>query len=257
MEKSISLAQLEKHLAEFYQPQKFKDYCPKGLFIEGTENVTRITTGVSLCQELIDASIQQGSNCIIVHHPHGFWDNQHYAIRGPHKHKIKKLLDHQVSVFSFHLPMDAHPTHGNNIQLAQSIGLNPWGSFANHGGVDLGLLCSWDLPKTKYEAHALIKDVINPSTIWLGDGPNIIQNVAILTGAAPNEVQELIQLGKIDAYITGEARENTDSLCKENQIHFIAAGHHQTETFGPKALANHLATQFQIQCNFINIHNPI
>lgn len=257
MKKSITLRELNQYLADLYQVQLFKDYCPKGLVVEGSPEIHKIITGVSLCEALIHEAIRVNANAIIVHHPHGFWDNQSKLIQGAQKRKVKLLLDHDISVFSYHLPMDAQMEIGNNAQLAQALGLKKIGTFAKHGGVELGTIGKFERPLLVEELRTLIERMIGPIPFWIPGGPEKIQTMAWCTGAAPNDVEEIIELGGIDAYLTGEARENTQGLCLENCIHFIAAGHHQTEVFGPRALALHLDSQLGIESSFINIPNPV
>lgn len=257
MRNTISLSQFKKHLSNLYQVHLFKDYCPKGLVVEGKDDISIVVTGVSLCLELIQKAIELKADAIVVHHPHGFWDNQSKVIAGAQKQKIKLLLEHDINVFSFHLPMDAQPNIGNNAMLAQSLGLNKIGAFAKHGGIELGWICEFPESISTAELRILIENEVGPIPFWLGKGPEQVKTLALCTGAAPNDVEEIIELGGIDAYLTGEARENTHILCSENLIHFIAAGHHQTEVFGPKALAHWLNQEFQLQTHFINIPNPV
>lgn len=257
MKNSISLRELSQYLDSLYQVQLFKDYCPKGLVVEGTPTICKIITGVSLCEALIQEAIIHKADAIIVHHPHGFWDNQSKVIQGAHKRKIKLLLDHNISVFGFHLPMDAQAELGNNAQLALALGLQKTGSFAKHGGIELGSIGQFDHALSLDELRTRIEEKIGPIPVWIPGGPEKIQTLAWCTGAAPNDVEEIIELGGVDAYLTGEARENTQSLCMENGIHFIAAGHHQTEVFGPRALATHLNSKLGIESIYINIPNPV
>lgn len=252
----IKRTDLSLFLNTLFEVKKFKDYCPMGLVVEGSHDIQKVITGVSLSLKLIQQAIQLHADTIIVHHPHGFWDNQSKVITGAHKEKISLLLKHNINVYSFHLPMDAHPSIGNNAQIAQALSLNPYAGFAKHGGVELGLLCQTQTPLSISDLKQMIGEKIG-SSVWLGDGPQTIYKIAICSGAAPSEIEELVQIGDIDAYVTGEARENTQSYCDENRIHFIAAGHHQTEVFGPRALAEHLRVQLNLNSTFINLPNPV
>lgn len=253
----MNLIDFEKYLSELYQVNKFKDYCPKGLAVEGGDRISRGITGVSFGLDLLEEAIQRDADFIIVHHLHGFWNNQSHIVRGSLKQKIKGLIDNNISLFGFHLPMDAHPFLGNNIGVINALGLKHVGGFLREGQVDIGFIGEYSDGLSYEEFSARVINNIGEINFQFPYGPNIIKRVGVCTGASPSSVEELVALGDIDLYITGEARENTQQYCMEEGIHFIAAGHHQTECFGPEALAKHLRDELSIPTEFVNLHNPV
>ena len=251
----ISLKELQSYLKDLYETDDFKDYCPKGLVVEGKENIEKGIAGVSFTLELVEKAVEEKTDFIIVHHPHGFWNNESQTIQGIQKKKVKLLLEHDISLFGFHLPMDAQPELGNNAQLAKALGLKHSGGFMKEGRKHIGYLAEYDTPMKAHDFIELVKEKVGPCNQVFDYGPDEIKTVGICTGAAPNGIQEIVD--NIDCYITGEARENTQYYVKEHGKHFLAAGHHQTERFGPKAIALHLEEKYNIPVPFIDIYNPV
>jgi dinuclear metal center YbgI/SA1388 family protein len=250
------LTELNQYLQDYLEVKAFKDHCPNGLCVEGADTVLRGITGVSFSLELAEIAVQKKADFIVVHHPHGFWDNQPRLVKGVHKKKIQLLLNHGISLFGFHLPLDAHPEVGNNMELLKAMGLHLAGSFAEHGGKDLGYLGEFPTALSPEQfIDRITKEIGKPVHSFMYGRPRI-KKVGICSGGAPEGVQDLIELG-YDAYLTGEARETTDILCKEETIHFVAAGHHQTERFGPRALAKHLSQKLGLEMEFVDIPNPV
>jgi dinuclear metal center YbgI/SA1388 family protein len=252
----MKLIDLELYLKEYLEIARFKDYCPKGLIVEGNTEVLTGITGVSLSLELIEVAIAKNADFILVHHPHGFWENQSTIIRGVHKQKIERLLNHGISLFGFHLPLDAHPVVGNNVLIAQSLGLKPCGGFLNHSGQDIGLIAEYENAISRNDFIQLVDSEIGTSNCQFLFGTEFIRKVGICSGSAPHGIEEAQSLG-LDLYLTGEARENTQSFCKDEQLNYIAAGHHKTEVYGVRALASHLSQRFEISVEFVDIDNPI
>ncbi len=253
----MKLIELENYLINLYDINEFNDYCPKGLTVEGKPEVLKGITAVSFGLDLLEYAIEQKVDFIVVHHLHGFWDNQSKIVRGTLKKKIQGLLNNDISLFGFHLPMDAHLKIGNNAGVLSALNAQQVGGFLREGNKNIGLLGKLQNPMTPEFLLSLLSDKVGPPNFEFMYGPSLIQKIGVCTGAAPSGVEELVALGDIDAYITGEARENTQQYCMEEGIHFIAAGHHQTECFGPQLLAQHLTKELNLEVNFINIHNPV
>jgi dinuclear metal center YbgI/SA1388 family protein len=247
--------ELDAILAEIYTPNRFKDHCPNGLCVEGKQKLRKGITGVSLTLDLIHEAIRLQADFIIVHHPHGFWQNQSPVLKGPQRKKVALLLEHNINVWGFHLPMDAHPELGNNAVLARGLGIEITGTWLPAGS-DIAVLGKTPSPMPIESFRRIVEGVVGP-TIHLEGGPSLIQNIALCTGAAPNEIDSLGARGGIDVFITGEARETTAAAAKEWGLHFIGAGHHNTEVFGPKAIANYLNTHHPLEVQFVDIPNPI
>lgn len=235
----------------------FKDYCPKGLAVEGKQEINKGIAGVSFGLDLLEIAIEKNADFIIVHHLHGFWNNQSHIVRGSLKTKIQGLLDHGINLFGFHLPMDAHPTLGNNIGALSAVGASHSGGFLREGQRDIGMIGEYASPISIEEFMKRVNKNIGPVNFQFLHGKQEITKVGVCTGASPSSVEELVARGDVDLYLTGEARENTQQYCQEEGIHFVAAGHHQTERFGPQSIAKHLTEELGIITEFVDLPNPV
>ena len=236
------------------RPDSIQDFCPNGLQVEGREQVKKIVTGVTASQALIDAAISHNADTILVHHGY-FWKGEAQPITGMKKRRIAALLEHDINLFAYHLPLDVHPVIGNNAQLAQLLdlemieGLEP---VANSVAVK-GRLKN---PMSGEQFAQKIANVLNrePLVSLVRDEP--IETIAWCTGGGQGYIDLAASQG-IDAYLTGEASEQTIHSSREQQIDFFAAGHHATERYGVKALGELLADQHGFDVTFIDIDNPV
>lgn len=253
--KTISISTLSAYLDDLLAVPRFRDYAPNGLQVEGARDIKHIVTGVTACQALIDAAIDVSADAILVHHGY-FWKGETACLTGIKRQRVASLLNNQVHLLAYHLPLDAHPTLGNNAQLAK---LFDWKTDARadvshpddmiwYGHTQQALT-----PATF--AEQLNLKLARPSLHIPGKTANI-HRIAWCTGAAQDYFEEAIHTG-IDAFITGEVSERTWHMAREYGVHFFAAGHHATERYGIQALGNHIMTKFGIQHNFIDIPNPI
>lgn len=251
---SVSNSQLLQFLNSLLKPSTVKDYCPNGLQIEGKETVTKLVTGVTASQSLIDYAVSINADAILVHHGY-FWKGESPCITGMKKKRIQTLLVNDINLYAYHLPLDIHPTLGNNAQLAKLLGIvdispleenNPQsvvmqGRF--EGGIkpcELTQLLSTKLDKTPLHEPAVKKR---------------IETVAWCTGGGQGYIDLAADKG-IDAFITGEVSEQTIHTAREMDIHFYAAGHHATERYGVKALAEYIQQELKIEAVFVDIDNP-
>jgi dinuclear metal center YbgI/SA1388 family protein len=253
----MKLNDFVKTLNQYLEVKKFKDYCPKGLVVEGGENVNKVITGVSLCEELIDIAIEKNADAICVHHPHGFWDNQPKLVTKAHKRKIVKLLDNDISVLAWHLPLDAHPEVGNNVSLCEGLGMKVVDWFAPHSGVNLAVIGEYEVALPWSDFLAQLEKVVGTPRDVFAYGDQLIKRVGICTGAAPGEFEGLAEDEAAQVYLTGEARENTQSAVQDLNFNFIAAGHHQTEKFGPRALGYWIESNLGLEVEFVDVVNPV
>ena len=254
----VSTRQLAEWLDSALQTQRFKDYCPNGLQVQGRNTIRHIITGVTASQALLDVAVQQQADAIMVHHG-WFWKNEDPVLRGNKRRRIATALRHDLNVFGFHLPLDAHPVWGNNAQLALRLGFEPDrdadGAPVNFGPSDL----MW---RGRCEARSLealgehISAVLDRRALVLGDPKKEIRTVAWCTGGAQNMMEAAIEQG-VDAYISGEASEQNYHLAQETGTAYIAAGHHATERYGIQALGEAVAREFGIQVEFIDLDNPV
>lgn len=239
-----------KKIDEWLQPENFQDYAPNGLQVEGSENVATIVSGVTASQALIDGAVKQNADMILVHHGY-FWKGEDQAIRGMKKNRIKQLLDNDINLVAYHLPLDDHPEYGNNRQLANVLNIqNP---TPIGGLVWQGELSEPMIPET-FGLH--IARALHRQPLHVGGGPEKIKTVAWCTGAAQGFINVALNAG-VDAYISGEISEPTTHTARECGIHYFAAGHHATERYGVQALGEALAKECGVRHQFVDCDNPV
>ena len=234
------------------QPDKFRDYGPNGLQVEGDRDVQLLVSGVTASRALIEAAIDAQADAIVVHHGL-FWRGQDGRVTGWMRERLRLLLTHGIHLFAYHLPLDAHPELGNNAQLARVLGLQADGRF---GEQDLGFVGAG--AQTWSGAQALADHVaatLGRSVICVGDSDRPVSRVAWCTGGAQAYFEAAIAQG-VDAFITGEMSEPQAHLARETGVAFLACGHHATERYGARALAAHVAQALGLQHRFIEIDNP-
>lgn len=229
----------------------FKDYGPNGLQVEGRDEVRKIVTGVTASRALIEAAIAAQADAILVHHGL-FWKNQDGRVTGWMRQRLGLLLGNDLSLFAYHLPLDAHPVLGNNAQLGVKLKLALDGRF---GDQDIGFLGSPDNPLTLAALVALLQYRLGRAPVAVeGDG-RPIRRVAWCTGGAQGWFEAAIAAGA-DAYITGEISEPQAHHARETGVAYLACGHHATERFGVAAVGARVAEEFGIEHQFIDIDNP-
>lgn len=251
---SIFRDTLRQSLDGLLQPERFKDYGPNGLQVEGKAQIERIVSGVTASLALIDAAIEARADAIVVHHGL-FWRGQDGRITGWMKQRLQRLLAHDINLFAYHLPLDAHPSLGNNAQLACVLGLQGEACF---GEQTLGWLGQREDGYNFSSAPALaahVEQTLGRSVVLVGGVPGPIQKVAWCSGGAQSYFEAAIAAGA-EAFITGEISEPQMHLARECGVAFIAAGHHATERYGAPAVAAHLAEQHGLDHYFIDIDNP-
>ncbi|MDX1915506.1 MAG: Nif3-like dinuclear metal center hexameric protein [Methylophilus sp.] len=248
----MKLNELNAYLSQIMQPGRFTDYCPNGLQIEGKLDIHKIVTGVTASYDLIQAAIESKADAILVHHGY-FWRGESQVLTGSKKRRIQTLLEHDISLFAYHLPLDAHPVYGNNVMLGQQLGLD-----ITRWLDDKGMLACSELahPMTLEALIEQVKLALNRSTQTIGDPSRLVKTVAWCTGAAQGYIDQAIA-AEVDVYISGEISEQTVHAVRESNTAYIAAGHHATERYGVKALGEHLAQMFSISHEFIDIDNPV
>ena len=239
-----------KYLDELLNITEFTDYCPKGLQVEGKLHVKKIVTGVSASRELFEKAHANSADMVIVHHGI-FWDKDSRVIQGALKKRLISLLSKDITLLAYHLPLDAHQGIGNNGLAARALGIQTPTPFA-----EVGLYGQLVDP---YESEALFKKVsefYGSELLKFTYGPPEIRSIGICSGGCQGHLVDAINLN-LDCFITGEAGEFVMHLAKESKIHFIAAGHYATECPGIKALGEHLAEEFEVEVEFIDIPNPV
>ena len=247
--------ELTRYLDELLESARFRDYCPNGLQVEGRDEVQRIVAGVTASQALIDAAIERGADAIIVHHG-WFWRGEDGRVTGVRKARLQSLLKHDINLIAYHLPLDSHVELGNNAQLARILGGTVEGRF---GEQDIGWHGRLAQPVSLPDLVQTLTDKLQrpPQAIsgTLACGP-LLSRVAWCSGGAQNLFEQAIALG-VDVFVSGEISEQTVHLARESGVAYVAAGHHATERGGVKALAAHLAQRFGLECEFVDIDNPV
>jgi dinuclear metal center YbgI/SA1388 family protein len=241
-------------LDETLQPERFRDAAPNGLQVEGRMEISRMVSGVTASQALIEAAIALKADAIFVHHGL-FWRGQDGRITGWMKRRLALLLGQDVSLFAYHLPLDAHPELGNNAQLGKRLGLAPLGRF---GEQDLGWLGTPEEGGSIANAQALqlrVEATLGRPAMMVGDSAGPIQRVAWCTGAAQSYFEPAIAAGA-QAFLTGEISEPQAHYARECGVLFLACGHHATERFGAPAVGASVAAQLGIEHEFVDIDNP-
>lgn len=251
---SISIQQLLAECDAVLQPAMFNDYCPNGLQVQGGESVSRIVSGVTASQALIEAAIESKADVLLVHHGY-FWRGEDPCVRGIKQRRLKLLLEHDINLLAYHLPLDAHPTLGNNAQLAERLGITVEGGLGGDAPLAVGNVGYLAGSPSAGEFAALIAAELGrqPLLEQVGDRP--IHRIAWCTGAAQSYIEKAAAAG-VDAFLSGEVSEQTILLARELGLHYIAAGHHATERYGVQALGAYLAERFSIDHCFIDIDNP-
>lgn len=246
-----SRTELENYLGTLLDVGRFRDYGPNGLQVEGRADIKCIVSGVTASLALIEAAVAAQADAIIVHHGL-FWRGQDGRVTGWMKQRLKTLLAHDVNLYAYHLPLDAHAELGNNAQLGQQLG---WTADARFGEQELGFIGAVLGPTGMSELRAQIEQTLGRSiTAVAGDG-RLLRRIAWCSGGAQSYFEAAIAAGA-DVFITGEISEPQAHLARETGVAFMACGHHATERYGASALGAHLAERFGLKHRYIEIDNP-
>lgn len=236
------------------QPAQFRDYGPNGLQVEGKSEVRKIVSGVTASLALIDAAIAAEADAIFVHHGL-FWRGQDGRVTGWMKQRLARLLAHDINLFAYHLPLDAHPELGNNAQLAQRLGVTLYGDARGRfGEQSLGFMGE-RAPATAAALAEHVQQSLGRAVTLVGDVGRTVQRVALCTGGAQSYFEAAIAAGA-DVFITGEISEPQAHYARECGVAYIACGHHASERYGAPAVAAHVAQQLGLEHSFIDIPNP-
>ncbi|MEN9398680.1 MAG: hypothetical protein RLZ81_3210 [Pseudomonadota bacterium] len=236
------------------RPERFKDYGPNGLQVEGAATVRSLVSGVTASRALIEAAIAQGADAILVHHGL-FWRGQDGRVTGWMRQRLALLLKHEINLFAYHLPLDAHPELGNNAQLGGRLGLRVTGQF---GEQELGFLGERVDGGQFDSAQALaahIEQALGRAVTLVSTEQGAIKRIAWCSGGAQGYFEAAIAAGA-QAFITGEISEPQAHYARESGVAYLACGHHASERYGVAALADHVATRLGLAHVFIDIDNP-
>ena len=245
-------AELDSYLEHYLEVARFSDYCPNGLQVEGGERVERIVTGVTASLELLTAAIAANAQAVIVHHGY-FWKGEDLRVVGVRRRRLALLLENNLNLYAFHLPLDAHIEVGNNAALARVLGLSIEGRCGEH---DLVFHGRAEADMSLGDVAARISQRLERDPLVIGDMSRPVKRIAWCTGAAQGYFEDAVRAG-VDVYVSGEISEQTVHLARESGVAYIAAGHHATERYGVQALGAHLAQRFALEHQHIDIANPV
>lgn len=247
----MELTDIIASLNALLEPQKYHDYAPNGLQVEGRHEVRHIVTGVTACLDLIEAAHERSADMILVHHG-WFWKREDVRITGVRYKRIASLLAADMSLAAYHLPLDDHPELGNNVLLGRTLGFIADGRF---GEEDLGWIGQ---PEEELPVRSLAERIrrhLDREPLLVGPANKRVKRVAWCTGAAQDMIEAAAEAGA-DCFISGEISERTTHLARELGIAYLACGHHATERLGIKALGEWLAREKGLEVEFVDIDNP-
>lgn len=251
---AVDRDQLKRALDEELNSAAFNDYCPNGLQVEGTASIGRLVSGVTASQALIDRAIELEADAVLVHHGY-FWRGEDPCLVGMKGQRISSLIRANINLFAYHLPLDNHPTLGNNAGLGRVLELSSWKSLREND-------VSYPVFTGTYtDVHPLSKvtqglsEALGRSVTSIGEDDAPIRSVAWCTGGGQGYIDDAADAG-VDLFITGEISEQTVHVARERNLAFIAAGHHATERFGARALGDWVANKFDIEHEFVDIYSP-
>lgn len=256
----VTLNQLEAYLNDLLQPEMFNDYCPNGLQVEGKADIRHLISGVTASQALIDKAVDLKADALLVHHGY-FWKGEDPCVKGIKRRRIASLLENNISLLAYHLPLDAHREFGNNACfgriLSQDLGLKEIVPGEENQFLWQSKLKT---PLNPDKFKLLLANILNRSPesgiLHIDGACGDIKNLAWCTGAAQGYIDQAADLG-LDAFISGEISEQTVHIARERGIHYFSAGHHATERYGVQALGQYLSDELGIEHQFIDIDNPV
>jgi len=252
----MKTAELTAYLNDLLQVSIIKDFCPNGLQVQGNDEIKKIVTGVTASQALIDEAIAHQADALLVHHGY-FWKNEPAPLTGMKYQRIKKLMDNNINLMAYHLPLDIHGELGNNAQLAKLLDIQVTGPLELGNALSVAIQGELASPIKGQAMAQRIDERLSRQCLHIPASSNKpIKTVAWCTGGGQSYIELAASQG-IDAFISGEVSEQTTHICHEMDIHFFAAGHHATERYGAKALGEHLAEKFALDVTFIDVNNPV
>ena len=251
-----SVYSIVDHLDSILDPAAFDDYGPNGLQVPGREGVETVVTGVSANVDLFTRAREDHADLVLVHHGL-FWAGPPRPLDRASKRRLELLFDADMSLAAYHLPLDGHLEHGNNALLADAIGCESKAPFGRHKSATIGVVGR--LPGDGIapdDLVARVREATSREPLAFTDGPDRVRTVGVVSGAGADYLEDAIVAG-LDAFVTGEPIERAMARAQEARVHFLAAGHYATETFGVRRLGDLLAARFGVRHVFVDVPNPI
>jgi len=252
---STTLSELQARIDEWLQPATISDYCPNGVQVEGRSRISKLVTGVTASQALIDAAVAAQADAILVHHGY-FWKGENPCVTGIKKRRLQTLLGADISLLAYHLPLDMHPRYGNNVQLAARLNIEVSGPLEPLARQSVGLQGRLAEPLSAAELAQRIATALGREPQLIGDPQRRIETLGWCTGAAQGYIDQAVAQG-LDAYLSGEISEPTVHSARENDLVYMAIGHHASERYGVQALGDALAEACGIVHQYIEVDNPV
>jgi dinuclear metal center YbgI/SA1388 family protein len=250
MTDTVDIQEMLDYCERLLEPEVYRDYAPNGLQVEGRGEVRLLVSGVTACQALLDAAVEEGADAILVHHGY-FWKNEPAVVTGIKRRRLATLLGNDIHLIGYHLPLDGHESIGNNAWLAGELGVTVTGRFGHQSLAASGHMES---PLSSTELAARIAGRLGREPLVVGPEQEI-RRIGICSGGAQDMLADAVELG-LDAFVSGEISERTTHLAREAGVTYFAAGHHATETGGVRLLGERLAEEFGISHRFIDVNNP-
>jgi dinuclear metal center YbgI/SA1388 family protein len=247
----VTRDELQAHLGQLLGVDRFRDYGPNGLQVEGRRDVQRLVSGVTASLQLIEAAARERADALLVHHGL-FWRGHDGRLTGWLRQRVALLMRHEINLYAYHLPLDAHDEWGNNAQFGAQLGLQ---ADARFGEQDLGFAGEAGALRSFDTLIAACTRACGRAPVAVAGDGRPLQRIGWCTGAAQGAFEAAIAAG-VDAYVTGEISEPQAHIARETGVAFVACGHHATERFGAPALGAHLAARFALEHRFIDIANP-
>ncbi len=249
----VSRQKLEEWLNEYLSVKTISDSIPNGLQIEGRESIERIVTAVSINLEVIEKALRKKADAIIVHHGL-FWKSDQATVRGYRKERLKLILENNINLFNYHLPLDFHTEIGHNRVILSALGADEIENSREERSI--GLRGVFNKPVLFKELVHRINRVLDTEARYFQYGKERISVLYVVSGAGRNELEEILDLN-VDAFLTGDAKESTKYIAAEGRINYIYAGHYNTEKLGIIELGKRIEKEFQVDVSFVDIENPL
>lgn len=252
----IPVQTILEHLDALLEPERFEDYGPNGLQVPGRDEVETVVTGVSAHRQLFERAIELGAGMVLVHHGL-LWDKAPSRITPTMAKRLRLLLEHEINLVAYHLPLDAHPQVGNNALIAEGLGAREPEPFGRHRGEAIGIAARFPDPGLDaQELFSRVESLTARAPLVFAGGPDKVRSIGIVSGGGAGNLGEAVDAG-LDAFVTGEPAEPAMGEAREAGIHFVAAGHYATETFGVRRLGELVAQRFGVRHEFVHLPNPV
>lgn len=246
----VDLKSLVAFLDTTLESERYQDISHNGLQLANSGSVTRVVAGVDASLRLLKAAAAQHADCVICHHGLS-WGASLARITGLNHRLVSFALAHNIAIYASHLPLDAHPTLGNNAQICQALNLTNLEPAFEYRGQKIGFMATTRRAESRTAVIKRIREVITPTIRVLEFGKKSIKRVGVVSGGASEMAEQAAEYGA-DLFITGEPGLLAYNLAEHHNLNVVFAGHYATETFGVRALAALITQEFGLTAKFID-----